>query len=126
MKAPINIEFEATKIVQPSDLASSYGSGRADVFATPAMIAFMEKTCNEWFSQYLEEGYISVGAAINIRHLRPTPVGREVRCVASYLGEQDKLHKFEMKVYDGEKLLGDGTQLRGVVHREKFEINSKK
>lgn len=124
-KAPLHSEFSAKKTVTHKDLASVYGSGKADVFSTPAMISFMEGTCNDWFSQYLDEGYISVGAAIHIRHLRPTPEGMEVTCIAKYVGMEDNLHKFETRVYDETQLIGDGYQLRGVVHKQKFEHTTK-
>lgn len=121
INAPLNIEFSAKKIVTNQDLASTYGSGKADVFSTPAMIAFMEGTCNEWFSQYLPEGNISVGAAIHIKHLKPTPEGSEVTCIASYVGTEDRLHKFMTRVYDESELIGEGYQLRGVVNKVNFE-----
>ena len=35
INAPLNIEFSAKKIVTNQDLASTYGSGKADVFQHP-------------------------------------------------------------------------------------------
>ena len=43
-------------VVSEENTAKTMGSGALDVFATPAMIALMEKTAWESVQPYLEEG----------------------------------------------------------------------
>ena len=47
--------------VKEQDLATKWGSSKATVYATPAMIAFMELTATEYVDQFLGTGEVSVG-----------------------------------------------------------------
>jgi predicted thioesterase len=91
------------------------------VYATPVMILHMETTSAESIAALLPEGHVSVGMAVNVRHLAATPVGRTVR-VASRVAEVDgKTVLFEVEAWDGERKIGDGTHRRGVVEVAAFE-----
>lgn len=91
------------------------------VYATPVMILHMETTSAESIAALLPEGHVSVGMAVNVRHLAATPVGRTVR-VASRVAEVDgKTVLFEVEAWDGERKIGDGTHRRGVVEVAVFE-----
>ena len=57
-------------------LASSMKSGTVNVFATPYMIALMEYTAMTLVQPFLPEGITTVGTAVNVQHLCPTPEGR--------------------------------------------------
>ena len=69
--------------VVPENTAAACGSGTLQVFATPAMIALMEKTCLNSVAPFLEDGCGTVGTLLNVRHTAPTPLGMEVTCGAS-------------------------------------------
>ena len=56
-------------MVTEENTAKVMGSGALDVFATPAMIALMEKTAWESVQPYLEEGSGTVGTLMNVKHL---------------------------------------------------------
>lgn len=91
------------------------------VYATPVMILHMETTSAESIAALLPEGHVSVGMAVNVRHLAATPVGRTVR-VASRVAEVDgKTVLFEVEAWDGERKIGDGTHRRSVVEVATFE-----
>ena len=58
--------------------AEYIGSGDLAVLATPAMCALMENAAMMAVAPHLEAGQTTVGTALNIEHLRATPVGKTV------------------------------------------------
>ena len=109
-----------TLVVEHKDTAAVYGSGSLEVFATPAMIALMEKTCPEGVNAKIGEGNTTVGIAVNIKHLKASPVGAVIRCDAKLIEVDRKRLVFEVKCYDGDALIGEGIHERFVVDSEKF------
>ena len=55
--------------------AKTVGSGLLEVFATPAMIALMEKTASDSVAPHLEEGEGTVGVRLDVVHTAATPIG---------------------------------------------------
>jgi len=102
--------------------ATKFGSGLVDVFATPAMIAFMETTALHSISSFLTETLTSVGTEVNIKHLRASPVGRDLRCESKVIEVNGKKIVFEVAVFDEDVLVGHGTHTRYVVDKEKFML----
>ena len=109
-----------TLVVEHKDTAAVYGSGSLEVFATPAMIALMEKTCLEGVNDKIGEGNTTVGIAVNIKHLKASPVGSTIRCNAKLIEVDRKRLVFEVQCFEGETLIGEGTHERFVVDSEKF------
>ena len=107
-------------VVEHKDTAAVYGSGALEVFATPAMIALMEKTCLMAVCDKIGEGNTTVGIAVNIKHLKASPVGATIRC-DSELTEVDRRRLvFAEKCFEGENLIGEGIHERFVVESAKF------
>ncbi len=109
-----------TLVVEHKDTAAVYGSGSLEVFATPAMIALMEKTCLDCVNDKIGEGNTTVGIAVNIKHLKASPVGALIRCDAKLVEVDRKRLVFEVKCFEGESLVGEGVHERFVVDSEKF------
>jgi fluoroacetyl-CoA thioesterase len=100
-----------------------------NVFSTPSMIAEMEETCRlllkEEFLQ--DEDWDSVGTLVNIRHLKATPVGTEVKLKARVIDVKDKRVTFEVDAVDKIEKIGEGLHERTVINVPKFrESFSKK
>ena len=107
-------------VVEHKDTAAVYGSGALEVFATPAMIALMEKTCLESVADKVGEGNTTVGIAVNIKHLKASPVGSTIRCEAEIVDVDRRRLVFSVKCFEGETLVGEGIHERFVVDSEKF------
>ena len=89
----IEIQASCTKetSVTHEMLASSVGSGSVDVYATPMMIALMEKAASQLLVPYLDEGETSVGIRMDATHDAATPEGnRTSGCNSTYDGQRDR------------------------------------
>lgn len=109
-----------TLTVEKSHAASELGSGFLDVFATPAMIAFMENTAAKVIDD-LDEGYTTVGIEINVKHLKASKIGEVVTCVAILTKQDGRIYEFEITVTDSTgDVIGTATHKRVAVEIERF------
>lgn len=100
--------------------AAAVGSGLLPVYATPAMIALMEKTASESVAPFLAAGETSVGTAIEVKHLAATPEGAAVRCQSVLTAIDGHRLTFEISVFDEVELVGTATHQRFIVTTERF------
>ncbi len=119
------IKHTEKKEVTAEDTAVQYGSGTLEVFATPAMIALMEKTALKTVLPYLSEGQDTVGSEVNIRYLKPTAVGQTVQCEAILTETDDKKLVYEVSASDEKGIIGKGRHVRYIINKEKFLSNLK-
>lgn len=117
------ISHKEKKKVEKTDTAAHFGSGTIEVFATPAMIALMENTALKTVLPYLAEGHDTVGFEVNIRHLKPTPVGATVECEALLKEVDDKKLTFEVTARDEKGVIGKGSHIRYIIDTQKFMSN---
>ena len=107
-------------IVTAHNTAIAMGSGDLSVFATPAMIALMEKAAMELAAQYCEPGQTTVGTRVNVDHKRATAVGREVEARAELISQEGRKLTFRVVATDERGEIGSGEHDRFIVDREKF------
>lgn len=114
------IRYTKEKTVSLNDTANKYGSGLVEVFATPAMIAMMENTCLECVQSYLPEKFGTVGFEVCIKHLKPTPVGKKVSCIAELVMSENRKLIFNVQAFDEDGKIGEGKHIRYIIDQEKF------
>ena len=114
------LHHSETLVVEHKDTAAVYGSGALEVFATPAMIALMEKTCLESVADKIGEGNTTVGIAVNIKHLKASPVGSSIRCEAEIVEVDRRRLVFKVMCFEDETLVGEGIHERFIVDSQKF------
>lgn len=110
--------------VSEANTALAMGSGTLKVFATPSMIALMEKTAWESVAAHLEEGSGTVGTQLNISHLSATPLGMTVRCESELIEVDGRKLVFKVSAYDDAGLIGEGSHERFIVKNEKFQAKA--
>lgn len=112
---------KADTVVNENNTADAIESGSLKVFATPMMVALMEKAAVSALSDYLDEGETTVGTGINISHVAASPVGIEVTATAEVTGVNGREITFKLSASDSAGLIGEGTHTRFVVNAEKFQ-----
>src|SRR5215831_19622453 len=90
------------------------------VFATPMMVYLMEVTAGDLIQPYLPEGWITVGAVVNVRHLAATPVGAIVTARAEVTAVGNNTVTFKVEAHDGVDKIGEGTHVRAPVEVARF------
>lgn len=106
--------------VEPQMTAKALKSGALDVFASPIMIAFMENCAMDCVSPHLEPGMTTVGTAVDVSHLAPTPVGMKVTFQCRLVEIDRRRLVFEVTATDERELIGKGIHQRFIVSGEKF------
>lgn len=101
--------------------AKNMGSGVMDVFATPAMLALMEKTAFTSVAEHLNEGCGSVGTKVDIEHVASSPVGMKITCDSELIEVEGRKLVFKVEAYDEKGLIGKGTHERFIVENKKFQ-----
>ena len=122
------IKGYAEIIVTEDKTAETMGSGTLPVFATPAMIALMEKTAYQSVQPHLDEGCGSVGTLLEVKHTAATPLGMKVMCESELTEVDGRRLVFTVKAFDEAGLIGEGRHERFIVVNEKFlaRTNAKK
>lgn len=107
-------------VVNETNTAEALGSGSLAVFATPAMIALMEKTARLSVALFLEDGQSTVGTLVNVKHLSASPVGMKITC-RTELKEIDRRRLvFHVECSDEAGIIGEGEHERFIIDEAKF------
>lgn len=114
------------RTVLDEDTAVRFGSGEVLVFATPMMIALMEKAALTAVDPHLPEGYATVGTTVDISHLAATPVGMQVYAIAELVEISGKKLKFRIEAYDEKEKIGEGWHGRYIIQTQKFLESTQK
>ena len=117
-----SLEFEYT--VRDADLASSLSIDPADrfpgVFATSRMIALMELAAARLMRGQLQDGELSVGVGVNVKHTAATPGDEVVKVRATFRGMEGKFFRFTVELFDGAGLAGGGEHTRAIIRLDRL------
>jgi predicted thioesterase len=114
------LKAELTETVSKKNTASAYGSGGLDIFATPAMIALMEKASLSAVAPLLAEGCSTVGTEVNIKHLASSPISAVIRAEGVLRAVDGRRLCFDVRAWNGDELIGEGTHERFIIDNKKF------
>lgn len=116
----IGIIREDKRIVNQEDTALAMKSGDLSVYATPALVAYLEYTAKELVRKYLEDNETTVGIKMDVNHIKASKVGASIHSKAEVIKVEGKKITFKVEAYEGGTLIGFGTHERFVVDKLKF------
>jgi fluoroacetyl-CoA thioesterase len=121
---------EGTSIIKESkvtenETAIKMGSGDLEVYATPAMIALMENVAKSSVIDALPKGYTTVGIDMNVKHIKSSPVGANIKCKATLIKVDGKKLFFDVEASDDKGTIGKGSHIRFIVNSNDFMEKTK-
>ena len=117
---PIGATAEHSIEVTPEMTVAHFVDAMPAVYGTPIMIFHMEDTAGSALASYLPEGWVSVGVAVNVKHLSATPVGARVTLRAEVVAVDDHTVTFKVEAHDGLYKIGEGLHVRAPVELSRF------
>ena len=103
-----------------AETARRLGSGTVDVLGTPELVRLMEAAAVAALADHLPPEFTTVGVALNIKHIAPTPVGLKVKVRAALTEVQGRRLKFQLIAHDDMEEIGRGTHERVLVEVDSF------
>jgi fluoroacetyl-CoA thioesterase len=117
----VGMTAETSCVVTKQMTIGHFVAGMPLVYATPIMVLHMEMAAGSGIASALPEGFVSVGMAINVRHLAATAIGRRVRAIAVVADMDARSVFFRIEAWNNERRIGEGTHRRGIVNLREFE-----
>ncbi len=112
---------EARTRVTKENTALKFGSGKVDVFGTPAMIALMEEASINTVDMELPDSYATVGIELNIKHIAATPEGMNVTASAELIEIDGRRLTFKVGAFDEAEKIGEGSHQRYIIELDRFK-----
>ena len=106
--------------VTDKNTAKAAGSGSLDVFATPMMVALMEKAACECLTSNLEATQTSVGTQISVAHTAASPLDAIIKATATITAVDGRKISFTVTACDELNEIGNGTHERFIVDSDRF------
>lgn len=111
----IGYQHERRFVVEQRHLIVFADDQMPAVLSTPQLIAELEYTARDAVAPLLDPHERTVGTEIDIKHLAPSALGFEVKCLARVLGCSDGEITFQVEASDGIDVLSRGLHRRRVV-----------
>ena len=110
------LSAQSRTTVTNENTAAAMGSGDLPVFATPSM----ENAAMTAAAAALPAGSTTVGAEMNVTHIKPSGLGAEITATAVLAEVEGRKLTFNVGARDAGGMIGEGVHIRYVVDREKF------
>ena len=90
-------------------------AGHVGKFSTPSMIQLMEQAASAATNDHLEDGEVSVGIEVNVRHLAGADRGATIIAHAELIEIDRNRLTFQVEAFDADTKIGDGTHKRAII-----------
>ena len=117
---PIGTKGESRIVVTPENAVNFLGVEGARVLGTPYLIAHLEMTARDSVKPFLEEGFDTVGARVDVKHLAATPLGMRVTFRSELTGAEDRRLFFRVEAYDEKDKISEWNHERAIIHVGRF------
>ncbi len=114
------VQGHETRMVEKKDTAKHFGSGLAEVYATPSMIALMEYTAFKSVEAYLPKGFSTVGIQINVQHKKASLPGSIITCNSEVTKVDGKKIHFQITASDEQGEIGTAEHIRYIINSKDF------
>jgi fluoroacetyl-CoA thioesterase len=88
---------------------------KVPVLSTPMMIQLMEIVCKDLVQDLLPPGFTTVGYEVHIKHKAPAFLDAAVKTWCNLLEINGRKLLFEVRVIEGEKIIGEGQHRRTII-----------
>lgn len=122
MKGTPELGATYTYVMQTSDdmSASGFQGSAPPVFATPFLVGAVEASGARLLEPWLEEGEMTVGATVDLKHLAPTPLGWDVKATATLVEAKGRKFVFQVDCFDELEKIGEARHTRFVIDSRPF------
>lgn len=112
---------EMTITTTPDMGITHLGPDVPSMYSTPSMVSLIEGTCVRLITQYVEPGEQSVGYRVDVKHLAPTAIGKQVTAKVRLREVNGRRLLFDVEVFneDGVKI-GEGQHERALIDIKRF------
>ncbi len=117
---PIGTKGESSIVVTPENAVSFLGLEGARVLGTPFLIGHLEMTARDSVKPFLDEGFDTVGARVDVRHLAATPLGMRVTFRSELTAIEDRRLFFRVEAFDEKDKISEGSHERAIIQVAKF------
>lgn len=117
---PIGTNGESSIVVSDETAVSFLGLDSARVLGTPFLIFHLEMTARNSVKPFLDAGFDTVGARVDMRHLAATPMGMRVTFRSELTGIEDRRLFFRVEAFDEKEKISEGTHERAIIQVAKF------
>lgn len=111
----------ASQMTVTHDHLASFPLGKIEVLSTLSILKFMEDTCKALLQNQLPEGYDTVSAEMNVRHIAPVKEHQTIYCNVLLKFVDDRRLFFDFVIMDEERNeIALGGQKRHIVNITEF------
>ncbi|MFK4786114.1 thioesterase family protein [Fusobacterium sp. MFO224] len=114
------LKISHKKIVTADETAAKAASGTLDVYGTPFLIAFMEKTSLDIITPFLKDGESTVGISMNMKHVKANKIGDEIVCKSELIKIEGKKLTFKVIATHNDKIIGEAIHERFIIDIDRF------
>ncbi len=123
VKVDIGRTYKSQTRVEEWMTAEKAGNTGVDVLSTPMLLQLIEEAAVHCLAPVIAADEVSLGSAVELTHLAPTPVGFIVRTEVEVIGVDGRRINFAVAAFDEREKVAEGTHERYVIERSRFLSN---